>query len=340
MKGVPTLRKIVPLSAAALVLSVSLTACGGPAVDSVKLTNDPKAGTAPSVEFKTPMKAEEAGTKVLREGDGEKINEGDNILLQAALFKGSDGSSLGDTYSKGSGQVLTVNDKLKEAIPEMYEALINAKEGEIIAYTSPDTKGAAGDDSTSVEVYQVSKKILAPINEDMKDVPKGLPKVTQDDKGTPKIAKPTGKEPTKLRTEILVQGDGDEVKAQDTVIANYVGVRWADGKEFDSSYSKGTPASFPLDNVIEGWKEGLQGKKVGDRVMLVVPADKAYGTTKQLGKDSQYPAGALVFVVDILGTTDTPKEETATPTPTQTKTPETKKSAKATSSPSPKTTDK
>lgn len=301
------MRKIVPAAGTALALSLMLTACGGAEMDSVELTKDPSEGTAPSVSFETPLQVSEAETKVLREGEGEDLDEGDNILLQAALFKGSDGSSLGDTYSQGAGQVLKLDDQLKEAIPEMHDALVDAKEGAIIAYSSPDTSGAAGDESTSVEVYQVAKKILAPLNEEMNDTSEKMPNVTQDDQGTPTIEKPSGKEPKDLHTEVLIEGDGEEVSDTDTVVANYVGVRWEDGKVFDSSYDKNAPASFPLNNVIEGWKEGLKGQKVGSRVLLAVPTDQAYGTEKQLGKDSQYPSGSLVFVVDILGAVPTPE---------------------------------
>lgn len=309
------MRKIIPVGASAVALSLLLTGCGGSGWDSVELSNDPSQGTAPSVSFETPLKVDEAQTKVLREGDGQEIDPGDNVMLQAALYKGSDASSLGDTYGQGAGQVLTVNDKLKESLPEMHEALTNAKEGEIIAYSSPKTSGKAGDDSTSVEVYQVTKKLIAPLNEKMKTPAKGMPGVSQDDNGTPTIAKPSGAEPKKLKTDVLIEGDGDEVKPTDTVIANYVGVRWADGKVFDSSYQKGTPVSFPLANVIEGWKEGLAGKKVGSRVELVIPTDKAYGSAKALGEKSQYPAGSLVFVVDILGTTPTPEAATRSAQP-------------------------
>lgn len=293
-----------------------LTACGGAQMDSVELSKEPSEGSAPSVSFETPLQVSEAETKVLREGDGEQLGEGDNILLQAALFKGSDGSSLGDTYSQGAGQVLKLDGQLKDAIPEMYDALIEAEEGAIIAYSSPDTSGAAGDESTSVEVYQVAKKILAPLNEDMKDTSDKMPEVTQDDQGTPTIEKPSGKEPKDLHTEVLIEGDGQEVSDTDTVVANYVGVRWEDGEVFDSSYDKNAPASFPLNNVIDGWKEGLKGQEVGSRVLLAVPTDMAYGTEKQLGDDSQYPAGSLVFVVDILGAVPTPEnapDETAAP---------------------------
>ncbi|MUN62681.1 peptidylprolyl isomerase [Kocuria sediminis] len=301
------MRKTLTTSVAALSLMLALAGCSGAGVDSVELSNDPASGTAPSVTFETPLNAEEAGAKELREGEGAEIAEGDTILLQAALFKGSDGTSIGETYSQGAGQVLTLEQGLQESIPEMYDALVGAKEGAIIAYSSPETSGAAGDDSTSVEVYEVVRKISTEIEGEPQDSPKGLPEVTENDEGVPTVAKPEGDAPEKLVSEYLIEGDGEEVAEGDTVIANYVGVKWSDGETFDSSYEKGAPASFPLDNVIEGWQEGLAGKKAGSRVILSVPVEQAYGTEKDLGEDSEYPAGDLLFVVDILAAVDTPE---------------------------------
>ncbi|MGK7222071.1 FKBP-type peptidyl-prolyl cis-trans isomerase [Kocuria flava] len=308
------MRKTLTTTGAALSLALVLAGCSGPGVDSVELEGDPAEGTAPSVTFETPMNVEEAGAKVLREGGGEELGEGDTILLQAALFKGSDGSSIGETYSQGAGQVLRVEEGLKESIPEMYDALVDAREGAIIAYSSPQTAGAAGDESTSVEVYEVVKKIPAGVEGEMEDTPKGLPEVTENEEGVPQIAKPEGKAPGKLVSEYLIEGDGEEVAEGDTVVANYVGVAWSDGKTFDSSYENGTPAAFALDNVIEGWQKGLVGKKTGSRVVLSVPVDQAYGTKKELGEDSTYPAGSLLFVVDVLAAVDTPEPPAAEPT--------------------------
>jgi hypothetical protein len=316
-------RKTLTTSGAALSLALVLTGCSGPGVDSVELSNEPEPGTAPSVTFETPLNAEEAGAKELREGDGEELVEGDTILLQAALYKGSDGTSIGETYSRGAGQVLQLEQGLQESIPEMYDALVGAKEGAIIAYSSPETAGAAGDESTSVEVYEVVRKIPTEIEGDMQDSPRDLPEVTENDEGVPTVAEPEGRAPKKLVSEYLIEGDGEEVAEGDTVIAHYVGVKWSDGETFDSSYENGAPASFPLDNVIEGWQEGLEGKKEGSRVILSVPVGKAYGTEKDLGEDSDYPAGSLLFVVDILAAVDTPEapaedEPSASPSPSAT----------------------
>lgn len=101
-----------------------------------------------------------------------------------------------------------------------------------------------------------------------------------------------------LRTTTLVQGAGAAVQSGQTVAVNYVGVTYADGKEFDASWSRSEPFSFQIgaDKVIKGWDQGLVGAKVGSRVQLDIPAGLAYGDKPSGGQ----PAGALRFVVDVL----------------------------------------
>ena len=78
----------------------------------------------------------------------------------------------------------------------------------------------------------------------------------------------------------------------------YKGVLWDGGKEFDSTYRRGQLTQFPLQQVVKGWAQGLTGKKVGSRVLLVIPPDLGYGD-KAAG--SGIPANStLVFSVDIL----------------------------------------
>ncbi len=100
-----------------------------------------------------------------------------------------------------------------------------------------------------------------------------------------------------LKVETLVQGNGETLKADSTISANYFG--WtSDGKIFDSSKKNGTttPAEFSLTGVIKGWTEGLTGVKVGSTVRLTIPADKAYGSTDQ---GSGTPVGPLQFIVEV-----------------------------------------
>jgi len=105
---------------------------------------------------------------------------------------------------------------------------------------------------------------------------------------------------TELGVEVLTEGTGEVLKAEDTISASYTG--WlSDGTIFDTTKKKGsddTPISFPLTGVIKGWTEGLTGQKVGSVVKLTIPADLAYGTQAQQSIPANSP---LQFIVAIRG---------------------------------------
>lgn len=95
-----------------------------------------------------------------------------------------------------------------------------------------------------------------------------------------------------------VDGSGPQPKASDTVRVHYRGTL-ADGKEFDSSYKRGTPATFPLSRVVPCWTEGMQKIKVGGKAMLTCPPATAYG---ERGAGGVVPPNAtLTFEVELLG---------------------------------------
>jgi peptidylprolyl isomerase len=98
-----------------------------------------------------------------------------------------------------------------------------------------------------------------------------------------------------------VTGTGAEVAPSGTVTAHYSGISAATGEEFDSSWSRGEPATFPLDRVIPGWTDGLVGMKEGGRRTLVIPADLAYGSNPPPGSGIA-PGATLVFTVDLVST--------------------------------------
>lgn len=99
-----------------------------------------------------------------------------------------------------------------------------------------------------------------------------------------------------------VEGTGDEVTPGATVTAHYVGVSASTGAQFDASWDRGSPISFPLDGVIQGWSEGLVGMKVGGRRTLVIPGDMAYGANPPPGAGIA-PNETLVFTVDLVDVT-------------------------------------
>jgi len=92
-------------------------------------------------------------------------------------------------------------------------------------------------------------------------------------------------------------GTGDEPKASDTVKVNYRGTL-IDGTEFDSSYKRNQPATFPLSGVIKCWTEGLQLMKVGGKAKLVCPSDIAYGDRGS--PPTIKPGSTLIFEVELL----------------------------------------
>ncbi len=92
-------------------------------------------------------------------------------------------------------------------------------------------------------------------------------------------------------------GNGAEVKSNSTLIVHYTGALAATGIIFESSLDSGQPATFPLNQVIKGWQEGLVGMKVGGQRRLLIPATQAYGATERPG----IPANSdLVFDVTLL----------------------------------------
>ncbi|HTJ96575.1 MAG TPA: FKBP-type peptidyl-prolyl cis-trans isomerase [Rhodocyclaceae bacterium] len=97
---------------------------------------------------------------------------------------------------------------------------------------------------------------------------------------------------------MLKEGTGASPKASDTVKVNYRGTL-TDGKEFDSSYKRGEPTSFPLYRVIPCWTEGIQTLKVGGKAKLTCPPELAYGSR---GAGNVIPPNStLIFEVELLG---------------------------------------
>ncbi len=99
-----------------------------------------------------------------------------------------------------------------------------------------------------------------------------------------------------LKHKVLRPGKGGPTpNSLSTVTAHYKGMTM-DGKVFDSSYERGKPSEFPLDQVIPGWTEGLQLMTRGEKRRFWIPARLAYGENPEPGK----PAGDLIFDVELV----------------------------------------
>ncbi len=293
-----------------------LTACGGtPAepeptsksagetskLDSVKLTDngDKK---APGVEFDKPLDVKDATIKVVTEGSGDRLKANQIAEISIVAFNGTDGTQLEDTFPNDP-EPLELNDELKTGSEVIYNAFVGAKVGSLLALAVPGKAAAEGGTANPTQLLVVkilsakdAPKVLDKPEGDPVTPPAGLPTVKENDKGIPEISVDGVAAPTELIAQDLIKGKGPEVKDTDTLTVNYVGVALEGGKTFDSSFDRGEKATFPLTGVIQGWTQGLTGKTVGSRVLLVIPKDLAYGDAGQ--GDAK---GDLVFVVDILG---------------------------------------
>ncbi|MFC4631978.1 FKBP-type peptidyl-prolyl cis-trans isomerase [Promicromonospora alba] len=259
------------------------------AVDAIKVAGP--VGKEPKVTFKAPLKVAGPTSRVVDEGTGEELVEGAQVTINYVVIAGKDGKTSGSTWETKKPETFTLGDPQYDLLNDR---LIGQKVGTRLVMAS-----TAMDQTIQVTMVEVAEVKEIPTRAEGTEVaPKdGLPTVALADNGQPTVTIPKNYEaPTELVVQPLVEGDGAEVTKDQTVTVQYAGCL-LDGTSFDSSWSRGTPTSFPLNGVIPGWTNGIAGQKVGSQVLLVVPADQGYGDQE----NGAIPANStLVFVVDIL----------------------------------------
>lgn len=278
-------------------------------LDQIKVTEtDPAAG--PTLTFsKTPIAVSATTVKVLTPGTGAKATTDSLVTVKQSLYVGGTGKLVDNGFgaSKPASTFYTGD---QQTISGLLTALVGAQKGSRIVFAIPPAE-AFGDqgqtaasigpkddlvvvaDVTGVSLPQsvATGAAVAPVA--------GQPTVTFDATKGPTITMPKTAAPKTLVSQSLIEGTGPVVKGGQSLIVNYTGALYADGTVFDSSWTRKAHFSFQTNTgaVIPGWDKGLVGKKVGSRVLLVVPPADGYAATAKQG----IPANSeLVFVVDIL----------------------------------------
>ncbi|UYM05051.1 FKBP-type peptidyl-prolyl cis-trans isomerase [Solicola gregarius] len=314
----------LPVRLLALILAplLVLTACGGDDDDSggssssddIEVTGD--FGKAPEVDIPDKYSVDESDTRVISEGDGAEVKAGDDVLVQLAAYNGTTGADIFSMFSGQTAQPQTMKvDDKASLIPGLADRIEGQTVGSrlLVSITPEDGFGEQGNSQAGIgpDDTVVALVDLLPTEEAPKatgtidDV-----KVTGSYGSKPTIDFKTPLFVDKTQSKVISKGDGDTVKAGDTVKVDYLGVNGRTGKEFDTSWKKGksTPVDFPLTEgqLIPGFIQGLVGQKLGSRVAIAIPRDDAYGAggNAQAGIEG---TDTLVFVVDLQKPPEQPK---------------------------------
>lgn len=292
--------------------SGSATASAAPAVTDGEIADVKVTGgsekEAPKVTFaKTPWGVGAYESAVLKEGSGDASTDKNVVVVDYTLVNATSGKVLDESYSTAAGGFNVGDESL---LTGLRKALTGVKKGErvVVAIPPADAFGAQGNaqagigaTDTLVFAFDVESLItpLAKAEGTTVAPKKGLPEVTWNDGKDAGFVMPTSDPPTKLVIQPLIEGKGATVKKGQTAVVTYTGALWRDGKVFDSSFKHSGTFSFPVGagKVIAGWDKGVEGQKVGSRLLLVVPPDEGYGSA---GSGDIKGTDTIVFVVDIL----------------------------------------
>jgi peptidylprolyl isomerase len=297
-------------------LLTALAACGdgsgtddgteGAGLESLTVEGD--VGTSPEVTFDGQVSVSEVETETLVTGDGDKVEEGDQVLTHLWIGNGYSQREALDTYKDKKPELLTVDDSVSKVFQTAMEGQTIGSRV-LVAAPAEDAFGEAGNpaleiankDTVIFVIDLVSGVLDGPQGTD-KAAPDWTPEIVEKDGVPTKLDFKGTPEPTdRLRIASLVQGDGATVEKGQTIVVDYLGQVYGGEAPFDDSYSRGEPASFQIGagKVIKGWDQALVGQAVGSRVLLSIPPELGYG--KEGNKDAGIKGtDTLYFVVDIL----------------------------------------
>ncbi|MGW9630651.1 FKBP-type peptidyl-prolyl cis-trans isomerase [Agromyces sp. NPDC055520] len=253
----------------------------------------------PTATFTTPLEADELQRTIAIEGDGDTTAAGDPMNVVVTAFSGASGEQLFSqptTIKVGDDQVFESFRAGIDCVPVGSRTVTVAPASTLYGDTGNETIGVAAGETVVIVIDVVE------VQEPLKPAEwtENVPEVTWGADGEPPVVTLPDTEPsTELQMKVLEEGDGDVVKAGDSVTVQYQGTSWTTGEIFDQSYTRGSASTFPTDGVIQGFGAALVGQKVGTKLIVTIPPEYAYGTdaaTHELGGQT------LVFLVEIEGT--------------------------------------
>jgi peptidylprolyl isomerase len=268
-------------------------------LDAIKVTG-PK-GKLPTVTIKAPYAVDKTRVEVLDKGTGDKALADGIVTVNYYGAFGRTGKKFEESYSTKPATF-----PLGQVIAGFKTGLTGQQAGSRVliampgadAYDANPSGGPTGyvvGDTLVFVVDIISVSVAGPTGKAVTPAP-GLPAVSDADK--PVVTIPSGNPPTTMVDQPLTEGTGEKVAKTDTIMARYVGYSWKTGKLIDDGFD--TPTSGKVTDLIPGWQTGLLGKKVGSRVLLVLPP--ADGFPNGSNNPPVEAGDTVVYVIDILFT--------------------------------------
>nr|WP_237523009.1 FKBP-type peptidyl-prolyl cis-trans isomerase [Streptomyces sp. SID1328] len=276
------------------------------------ITAGTKFGEKPTVAKGTGEPSKDLAVRTVIAGNGRTVAENDFIKANYLGQIWSSGKVFDNSYDRNP---LVLQLAQGSIIDGWRYALTGKKIGSRVEIAVPPTWGygpsgneQAGIKGTDTLVFVID--LLDSYNTKSsakgKEVPQtdpALPKVaTNTDGNQPKVTLPKSDPPKKLVSNYIIEGDGDEVTRKQAVLCQFQGLEWQGGRTFQKTYGSGRLSQFSveqMEQVVKGLAQGITGKKVGSRVLIVVPPDLGYGDNPPSGSGIKKGA-TLVFTVDIL----------------------------------------
>lgn len=290
--------------------------CTAPGAASAQVKVSGKLGVEPKVTVPKKLTSKTTERTVEIEGKGRAALPNSSVDIDYAVYNATSGKKIDATKYGAKGTAITLDKS--NLLPGLYKAIHCSVPGSRVAAVIPpvDAFSTAGNSQLGVapgdsivfviDVLKTSApvKVLKKANGATQEPKAGFPTVKLAANGEPTITIPKADPPTTLQIETLKKGTGKVVKSGATVTVHYTGVLWATGKTFDSSWAKGTPATFPTTGVVPGFGKAMVGQTVGSQVVAVIPPAEGYGPDGNQ-QDPSVPdqisgTDTMVFVIDIL----------------------------------------
>lgn len=287
-----------------LLLAGALAACGGDAgsasggaFDSIEITGEPT--SAPTVSVDEGFQAESFTSRVISEGDGQPLQDGDQVIFEQYQVNES-GEVVLNSYESGGRGSMPVDEAQIGA--DYYSVFSGVPLGSRVAFAYPQQDQQSGETTSQLVVLDLIDLMPKRAAGAEQAPDPDFPQISLAEDGAPSLESvPEGlatPDTTQVTTTIL--GDGAPVEEGQYVYTHYSLWTLEDwqGEPADSSWERGQPFPYTALNgeVIQGWDEAVVGQNVGSQIIAVVPPDEGYGAS------AEHPlaTNTLIFVIDIL----------------------------------------